>query len=311
MKRVAHVFELIGNTPLVRINKMNHNPKVEIYAKLEGFNPMGSLKDRIALRMIEKAENDGRLTRDKTILEATSGNTGISVAWVAALKGYKCLIVMPEFVSVERRKILKALGAELVLVQDEPALVPRAREIAEDPRFFMTDQFFNEENWKAHYETTGKEIWEQTEGKITHFVAGIGTSGTLMGVARRLKEFNLDIQIIGVQPSRPGHRQEGLLNLEEFHPEIFDPDELDEMIMVDDEAAFRTARDVLLKEGLFVGISSGATMYGAVVKARQLEEGMIVTLFGDHGFKYLSTKVFSQTLLDRSMSRRPIARSST
>ena len=291
--RVAHVFELIGNTPLVRINKMNPNPKVEIYAKLEGSNPMGFLKDRIALRMIEKAENDGRLTRDKTILEATSGNTGISVAWVAALKGYKCLIVMPEFVSVERRRILKALGAELVLVRDETELVPRAREIAEDPRFFMTDQFFNEENWKAHYETTGKEIWEQTDGKITHFVAGIGTSGTLMGVARRLKELNRDIQIIGVQPSRPGHRQEGLLNLEEFHPEIFDPDELDEMIMVDDEAAFRTARDVLLKEGLFVGISSGATMYGAVVKARQLEEGMIVTLFGDHGFKYLSTRVFS------------------
>ena len=185
-------------------NKMNPNPNVEIYAKLEGFNPMGSLKDRIALRMIERAEEEGKLNKDKMVLEATSGNTGISVAWVAALKGYKCVIVMPEFVSIERRQILKALGAELVFVSTEAELVEKAREIAKDPRYFMTDQFANEENWKAHYQTTGEEIWKQTNGKITHFVAGIGTSGTLIGVAKKLKEHNRNVQIIGVQPFPPG-----------------------------------------------------------------------------------------------------------
>jgi len=292
MKKVSHIFELVGETPIVRINKMNPNPNVEIYAKLEGFNPMGSLKDRIALRMIERAEEEGKLTKDKMILEATSGNTGISVAWVAALKGYKCVIVMPEFVSIERRQILKALGAELVFVSTEAELVEKAREIAKDPRYFMTNQFANEENWKAHYQTTGEEIWKQTNGKITHFVAGIGTSGTLMGVAKKLKEHNRNVQIIGVQPSRPGNKQQGLLNLQEFRPEIFSPDELDEMIMVEDEDAFKTARELFLKEGLFVGISSGSAMCGAVRKAKEIKDGLIVTLSGDHGFKYLSTNLF-------------------
>jgi len=292
MKKVSHIFELVGETPIVRINKMNPNPNVEIYAKLEGFNPMGSLKDRIALRMIERAEEEEKLTKDKMILEATSGNTGISVAWVAALKGYKCVIVMPEFVSIERRQILKALGAELVFVSTEAELVEKAREIAKDPRYFMTNQFANEENWKAHYQTTGEEIWKQTNGKITHFVAGIGTSGTLMGVAKKLKEHNRNVQIIGVQPSRPGNKQQGLLNLQEFRPEIFSPDELDEMIMVEDEDAFKTARELFLKEGLFVGISSGSAMCGAVRKAKEIKDGLIVTLSGDHGFKYLSTNLF-------------------
>jgi cysteine synthase len=242
--------------------------------------------------MIEKAEEDGRLTKDKIILEATSGNTGISVAWVAALKGYKCVIVMPKFVSVERKQILEALGAELVFVSTEAELVEKAREMAKNPKYLMTDQCANEENWKAHYKTTGQEIWEQTEGKITHFVAGLGTSGTLMGVARRLREYNPKIKIVGVQPSRPGHNQQGLLNLEEFRPEIFSPDELDEIIMVQDEEAFKTARDLFLKEGLFVGISSGSAMFGAIRKAEETKAGLIVTLFGDHGFKYLSTNLF-------------------
>jgi len=293
MNRASHIFQLIGKTPIVRINKMNPNPNVEIYAKLEGFNPTGSLKDRIALRMIEKAEEEGKLTKDKIILEATSGNTGISVAWVAALKGYKCLIVMPDFVSVERRKILEALGAKIVFVSSEAELVHKAREIAKNPQYFITDQFVNKENWKAHFDTTGKEIWEQTDGKITHFVAGLGTSGTLMGVAKKLREMNKDIKIIGVQPSRPGNNQQGLINLQEFCPEIFNPEELDEMIMVDDKDALRTSRDVFLKEGLFVGISSGSTMYGAITKARQIKKGLIVALFGDHVFKYLSTALFT------------------
>jgi cysteine synthase len=254
---------------------------------------MGSLKDRIALPMIERAEESGKLTKDKIILEATSGNTGISLAWAATLKGYKCVIVMPKFVSVERRRILKALGAKLVFVSTEAEVVGKAREMAKNPKYFMTDQCANEENWKAHYKTTGQEIWEQTEGKITHFVAGLGTSGTLMGVARRLREYNPKIKIIGVQPSRPGHNQQGLLNLEEFKPEIFNPEKIDETIMVDDEDAFKTARELFLKEGLFVGISSGSAMCGAIRKAKELEEGLIVTICGDHGFKYLSTKLFS------------------
>jgi len=278
---------------MVRINQINPNPNVEIYAKLEGFNPMGSIKDRIALSMINRAEEMGRLTKEKIILEATSGNTGISVAWVAALKGYKCVIVMPRNVSIERRKILKALGARVVFALTEAEVVKKAREIAKNPQYFMTDQFANEDNWKAHYETTGQEIWEQSEGKITHFVAGIGTSGTLMGVAKRLREYNHNIQIIGIQPSRPGNKQQGLVNLEEFRPEIFSTKELNEMIMVKDEDAFKMVKELLLKEGLFVGISSGSAMYGAIQKAKEIKEGLIVTLLADHGFKYLSTRLFS------------------
>jgi cysteine synthase B len=292
MNRASHIFELIGNTPMVRINKMNPNPNVEIYAKLEWFNPMGSLKDRIALRMIEKAEEEGKLTKGKVILEATSGNTGISIAWVAALKGYKCEIILPNAVSDERKKILKALDAKLVLVSNETEAINTAREKAKNPQYFLTDQFANEMNWKTHYETTGEEIWKQTEGKITHFVAGIGTSGTLMGAARKLKKHKKDIQIIGVQPSRPHNRQQGLLNLQEFCPEICKHDEVDEMIMVEDEDAFRTTRELLLKEGLFAGVSSGSTMWAAIQTAKKINHGLIVTIFGDHGFKYLSMDLF-------------------
>jgi cysteine synthase B len=292
MHRANNIFELIGQTPMVRINKMNPNPNVEIYAKLEGFNPMGSLKDRIALCMIEKAEAEGKLTTGKVILEATSGNTGISVAWVAALKGYKCEIVLPNSVSEERKKILKALGAKLVFVSTEAEAVKTARVKAKNTRYFMTDQFANEMNWKTHYETTAKEVWKQTDGKLTHFVAGIGTSGTIIGVTRKLKELKKDIQVIGVQPSQPHHKQQGLLNLSEFCPEICKHNEVDEMIMVDDADAFRTARELLVKEGLFVGISSGSTMWAAIQKAQQIKQGLIVTVFGDHGFKYLSTDLF-------------------
>jgi S-sulfo-L-cysteine synthase (O-acetyl-L-serine-dependent) len=292
MKCVNHVFELIGKTPMIRINNMAPNRNVKIYAKLEGFNPMGSLKDRIALSMILSAEEEGKLTKDKTILEATSGNTGISVAWVAALKGYSCEIVLPNSVSEERKKILKLLGAKLFFVSTEEEAVKIARKKAENSHYFMTDQFANEMNWKAHYQTTGEEIWEQTEGKITHFIAGIGTSGTLMGVARRLKAFNQNIKIIGVQPSKKESKQQGLLNQHDFCPEICKHSEIDEMLMVEDSEACSTTRDLLLREGLFVGISSGSAMWGAIQTAKMLDEGLIVTIFGDHGFKYLSTDLF-------------------
>jgi len=292
MNRASHIFELIGNTPMVRINKMNPNPNVEIYAKLEWVNPMGSLKDRIALSMIEKAEKEGKLTKGKVILEATSGNTGISIAWVAALKGYKCEIVLPNAVSDERKKILKALGAELVLVSNEAEAISTAREKAKNKQYFLTDQFANEMNCRTHYETTAMEVWKQTGGKITHFVAGIGTSGTVMGVGRKLRELKKDIQIVGVQPSQLHNKQQGLLNLQEYCPEICKHNELDEMVMVDDEDAFKTARELLLKEGLFAGVSSGSTMWAAIQIAKKINHGLIVTIFGDHGFKYLSTDLF-------------------
>jgi cysteine synthase len=295
MKVASHVFELIGQTPIVKINKINPNPATEIYAKLEWFNPMGSLKDRIALRMIENAEREGKLTRGKIILEATSGNTGIAIAWVAALKGYKCTIVMPDGVSEERKKILNILGAELIFTDTEIGAISKAREIARDSRYVMTDQFASEINWKAHYQTTAEEIWEQTQGRLTHFVAGIGTSGTIMGVGRRLKKLNPKIQIVGVQPSKVHSKQEGLLNLKEFYPEICKVNEVvDEMIMVDDEEAFRTAKDLIVKEGLFAGISSGSAMYGAIQKARENDRGLVVVVLGDHGFKYLSTDLFAR-----------------
>jgi cysteine synthase len=290
MKVATHVFELIGQTPLVKINKINPNPNVEIYAKIEWFNPMGSLKDRIALSMIEKAEQEKKLTKGKIILEATSGNTGIALAWVAALKGYKCVIVMPKNVSEERKKILYLLGAVSIFTESETEAILKAREMAKDPQYVMTDQFSNEINWKTHYQTTAQEVWEQIKGKITHFVAGIGTSGTIIGVGRRLKELNPKIQIIGVQPSKAHSKQQGLLNLKEFCPEICRANEVvDEMIMVDDADAFNTTRDLIIKEGLFAGISSGSAMYGALQKAREIKEGLIVVVLGDHAFKYLST----------------------
>jgi cysteine synthase len=254
---------------MVRINRMSPNPNVEIYAKLEWFNPTGSLKDRIAVKMIEEAGKEGKLTPDKTILEATSGNTGISVAWVAALKGYKCTIVMPKSVSAERRKILRALGAKLVFASTEAEAVAKAKEMAKNPKYFMLNQFANDENWKAHYENTGEEVWKQSWGRITHFVAGIGTSGTIMGVARKLKEYDKTVKIIGVQPSQPNSKQQGLLNPQEFRPEIFDPEEIDEVVLVDDVDALRTARELLVKEGLFAGVSSGAVMYGAMKKKQE------------------------------------------
>lgn len=295
MKVASHVFELIGQTPIVKINRINPNPAAEIYAKIEWLNPTGSLKDRIALNMIEEAEKEKRLTKDKIILEATSGNTGIAIAWVAALKGYKCVIVMPKDASEERKKILDLLGADFILTNTETEAISKARETAKDPQYVMTDQFANDMNWKTHYQTTAQEVWEQTSGKITHFVAGIGTSGTIMGVGRRLKELNPKIQIIGVQPSRTQSKQQGLLNLKEFCPEICKVNEvIDEMIMVDDKDAFKIAKDLIIKEGLFAGISSGSAMYGAIQKAREIQRGLIVTILGDHAFKYLSTDLFAR-----------------
>jgi cysteine synthase B len=292
------ILQCIGNTPLVRIDGINPNPRVKVFAKLEGNNPGGSVKDRIALYMIEAAERDGKLTRDKIILEATSGNTGIGLAMVATAKKYRVKLTMPACVSIERRRILEAFGAELILSPSEEgtdgAIRSAQRILSEETEtYFMPNQFDNEANILAHYETTGKEIIEQTGGSITHFVAGMGTTGTLMGTGKRLKEFNKDIKIIGVEPAL-NHRIQGLKNMSEsIVPKIFNPQKLDERYTVNDEEAFDTTRMLAVKEGIFAGMSSGAAMYIAIRKSSELKEGVIVVIFPDRGDRYLSTSLFT------------------
>jgi cysteine synthase B len=291
------ILQCIGNTPVTCIDS-NPNPKVTLFAKLEGNNPGGSVKDRIALYMIEMAEKEKKLTRDKIILEATSGNTGIGLAMVASAKKYRVKLTMPACVSIERRRILEAFGAELILTPPDEgtdgAIRLALRILSEDPeKYFMPNQFDNDANVLAHYETTGKEIIEQTKGEITHFVAGMGTTGTLMGVSKRLKEFNKDIQIIGVEPVLH-HRIQGLKNMSEsIRPKIFDESRLDERRLVNDDEAFDTTRMMAVKEGMFVGMSSGAAMHVALRKSSELREGVIVVILPDRGDRYLSTALFT------------------
>ena len=290
------VLELIGNTPMVRINRMNPNPKVTIYAKLEKYNPGGSVKDRIAHYMISKAEKEGLLTKDMTILEPTSGNTGIGLALVAAVKGYRAQFVMPETMSIERRKMVKAFGASVVLTAGErrtDGAIEHARMLAKNAgKYFMPDQFSNPANVLAHYETTAREIIADVGPELRMFVAGMGTSGTLMGVSKRLKEYNPGIRVVGVEPF-PGHMLAGLKNMDtEARPGIYNPAAMDEKVNVRDEDASATARELAIKEGLFVGMSSGAAMHAAIRKARELDGGIIVVIFPDGGDRYLSTPLF-------------------
>jgi len=292
------VIDCIGNTPLIRIETINPMPDVTILAKLEGNNPGGSVKDRIALYMLKDAEEAGLIKKGDTILEATSGNTGIGLAMVGAAKGYRVKLVMPECVSLERRKVLEAFGAELVLSPGnegtDGAIKLAHKILSEHPKdYFMPNQFDNCSNIKAHYETTGKEVIEQTGGKLDMFVAGMGTTGTLMGAGRRLKEYNEKIRIIGVEPFL-GHRIQGLKNMQEsIVPKIYTPETLDEKIKVNDEDAFETTRKLAVKEGLFVGMSSGAAMFGALRMAEQLKHGTIVVILPDRGDRYLSTTLFA------------------
>lgn len=291
------VLSLIGNTPLVPIRRLNPNPKVELFAKLERNNPGGSVKDRIALFMIEEGERSGQLTRGKTILEATSGNTGIGLAMVATLKGYPILLALSEGVSVERRKILAALGAEFLLTpadQGTDGAIERAYGLAtEEPeRFFMPDQYNNPANILAHYETTAPEIWEQTHGRVTHFVATMGTTGTVVGCSKRLKELNPAVRVVGVEPYL-GHRIQGLKNLKEAYvPGIYRAGALDEKVNIEDDAAFEMARRLAREEGLLVGMSSGAAMHVACEIAAKLDSGVVVALLPDGGERYLSTTLF-------------------
>jgi cysteine synthase len=291
------ILDTIGNTPLVRISHLNPNPNVIIYAKLEGFNPLGSVKERIALSMIEGAERDGLLTKDKIIVESSSGNTGIGLAMVGAMKGYKVLVTMSERASIERVQMLKVLGAEVVLTSaagGSDEAWDKADEIARnDPaRYLRLNQYTNRYNPLVHYETTGEEVWRQTEGKVDVLVVGLGTTGTIMGAGRRLREYNPRLRIVGVEP-QPKHQQQGLRNMETSRiPPILDWRLIDERLVVLDEDAFRTARRLCQEEGLFMGISAGTAMYAAAEVAKSMSEGTIVTLFPDRGEKYLTTNLF-------------------
>ena len=292
-----NILDTIGRTPMVRINRMNPNPSVEMYAKLEGFNPTGSIKDRIALKMIERAEDDGILTKDKIIIEATSGNTGIGLSMIGAVKGYRVQIVMSSAVSVERQKMIKAFNGEIILTSadlgTDGAIMKTKELVAADPdKYFNPNQFSNEYNKIAHYKTTAEEIWEQTEGRVTHFVSALGTSGTLMGVGMMLKERNPAIKIIEAQPVK-GHYIQGLKSLAEaIVPEIYDIDEIDESMLIDTGEAYETARRIVREEGIFVGMSSGAAMLAAIRKAKKLDGGVMVVILPDRGEKYLSTSLF-------------------
>ena len=297
-KTYDNILDLIGNTPLVEIRNLNPNKKVRIYAKLEGTNPGGSTKDRIALHMIEKAEERGSLTAEKTILEATSGNTGIGLALVAAVKGYRLILTMPESASEERKKILKAMGAQLCLTPanlgTDGAIEVAYDMLRENPgEYFVPDQHNNEDNMLAHYHGTAGEIWRQTEGKVTMVVTALGTSGTAMGISRKLKEYNEDIRIIGVEPYLH-HKIQGLKNMKEsYQPGIFNREHLDEKINILDDDAFEMARRLPREEGILAGMSSGAAMHVALEKAREMKEGLIVVIFPDSGERYLSTELFA------------------
>lgn len=292
-----NILETIGDTPMVRINKLCPSPGVNIFAKLEGFNPTGSIKDRIALRMIASAEREGRLRKGHTIIEPTSGNTGIGLAIIGIVKGYPVEIVMSSAVSIERRKILRSYGAKVILTPAEEGTdgaIRLARQmVAENPnKYFMPDQFANAANYLAHYEKTAIEIWQQTDGQIDYLVCAVGTSGTLMGLSRFLRTMKPDIKVVCAHPIK-GHYIQGLKNMEEaIVPEIYHPSLIDVQEMIESEEAIEMARQIIAKEGIFAGMSSGAAMIAALRTAEKIEKGNIVVVFPDRAEKYLSTTMF-------------------
>jgi len=307
----ASVVENIGNTPLLRLTDPAIPPRVEVYAKLEFFNPGGSVKDRPARRMIEDGERDGLLEPGKVILDSTSGNTGIAYAMIGAAKGYRVKLAMPANVSRERKAILAAYGAEVVYtdpgeLSDGAILEARKMYEADPDRYFKPDQYNNPANWHAHRDTTAPEIWQQTGGRVTHFVATIGTSGTVMGTGRGLKAFNPAVEVIAAEPAEPFHGIEGLKHMESsIVPGIYDEGFLDHKIPVDTEDAYDTALRLPVEQGVLVGQSSGGAYWASIEVARQLEEGVVVTIFCDSGDKYMSTPMW-QLALDEAIGRRDV-----
>jgi S-sulfo-L-cysteine synthase (O-acetyl-L-serine-dependent) len=292
-----NVLSAIGNTPLVELMNLVPNSHVKILCKLEGCNPGGSVKDRPALYMITKAEERGELTKDKVILEPTSGNTGIAIAMIGAAKGYTVELCMPECVSSERRLILEGLGSHVFLTpakENIDGAIKKALRLveAEPGKYFMPNQYDNSDNVLAHFETTGPEIYRQTDGEVDMFIAGMGTTGTLMGTGRYLKSVKPEVQIVGVEPVM-GHTIQGLKNMtESMVPQIYHPEQLSEKAMVEDGEAFEVTRLLAQKEGLFVGTSAGAAVAVALRKAREMEKGTIVVILPDRGDRYLSTMQF-------------------
>lgn len=299
-----NIYESIGKTPIVRLNNIVENHMAEILVKVESFNPSASIKDRAALYMIEGAEREGKLKEAGTIIEPTSGNTGIGLAMIGASKGYRVILVMPDSMSMERRKILKAYGAELILTEAKLGMsgsIEKATELAKEKGYFMPNQFSNENNLKAHYETTAEEILKDTEGRLDAFVAGVGTGGTVSGVGKRLKEEIEGILIVAVEPSKSQvlsgkdpapHGIQGIGA--NFIPSIFDRDLIDEIISIDDEEAFKYTRLLGEKEGILAGISSGANLAAAMKLAKRLGKGhRVLTALADTGERYLSTDLFA------------------
>jgi len=297
VKKGLGLLDAIGNTPIVELVNLNRNPRVKVFCKLEGNNPGGSVKDRPAYYIIKSAEESGELTPDKAIVEPTSGNMGIALAMLGAYKGYHVKLFMPECVSLERRRILEAFDAEVVLTPEregtDGAITRADRFFHEEPeKYYRPNQFNNENNVLAHYETTGPEVFQQTDGEVDVFIAGMGTTGTLMGVGRYLKEVKPDVKIIGVEPAM-GHAIQGLKNMKEaIVPSIYRPDDLDEKLVIPDDEAYETARLLAVKEGLFVGMSAGAAVTAALRIASDMKEGNVVTILPDRGDRYLSTALF-------------------
>lgn len=295
-KRVESVVDLIGNTPLIRLTKIvdGLSPDVEIYAKAEWFNPGGSIKDRPALWMILDGIRTGKLSHDKIIMDSSSGNTAIAYAMIGAALDYRVELVTPANMNIERKRTLEAFGAKTILsdsLEGSDGAIKVARKLkAENPdKYFMPDQYNNPANPLSHYETTAPEIWQQTHGRVTHFLAGIGTSGTLMGTGKRLKEFNPNIKVIEIEPAESLHGLEGLKHMAtSIVPGIYDPTFADGKIEISTEDSYRVMKELLKKEGLFVGHSSGAASHATLEYAKSLKEGVVVTILPDGGYRYLS-----------------------
>jgi len=289
------IDQCVGDTPLVRLQRLNPNPSNTILAKLEGNNPAGSVKDRAALNMITEAEQRGEISPGDTLIEATSGNTGIALAMVAAIRGYKLLLVMPENLSQERKDAMTAYGADLILVSEEQGMEGArdlANQMSADKKGTQLNQFSNQDNPRAHLKTTAKEIWQDTNGEITHFVSSMGTTGTIMGVSKYLKKKNSAIQIVGIQPDADSHISGIRRWPEEYLPRIFEASRVDTIMDVSQKSAEQTTRDLATQEGIFAGVSSGGAVACAIKLSKKINDAVIVTVICDRGDRYLSTGIF-------------------